>query len=340
MPEFSDSDFNWPDFVAKINTELNANYGNFVHRVLTLGARLPQDDGKSPFESHDGHACVQSHKEHVERAFNDITGSLQRHRYKEALQQIMGVSQYGNQILQSAAPWKHLNGPQEGYEESIATLAFCWRLSRFLAITTHPFMPTSAQQLWENLAQPSEVSLCAWDEAINWQSPLTWLEDTPQPLFDRLDLEEILAVEQNLVEQDSEPDAVLGVKGGKKKKKGGKKMEKEIEGITYVDFETFMKVNLQVGKITRVEDHPNADKLYVVSLDDGTDDGRTICAGIKEYYSPEEMEGKLVVFVQNLEPRKLRGVLSEGMMLAADNGEGAVRLVTIDGDISPGSQVR
>ena len=170
--------------------------------------------------------------------------------------------------------------------------------------------------------------------------PLTWLEDTPQPLFDRLDLEEILAVEQNLVEQDSEPDAVLGVKGGKKKKKGGKKMEKEIEGITYVDFETFMKVNLQVGKITRVEDHPNADKLYVVSLDDGTDDGRTICAGIKEYYSPEEMEGKLVVFVQNLEPRKLRGVLSEGMMLAADNGEGAVRLVTIDGDISPGSQVR
>ena len=101
-----------------------------------------------------------------------------------------------------------------------------------------------------------------------------------------------------------------------------------------------MKVNLQVGKITRVEDHPNADKLYVVSLDDGTDDGRTICAGIKEYYSPEEMEGKLVVFVQNLEPRKLRGVLSEGMMLAADNGEGAVRLVTIDGDISPGSQVR
>ena len=340
MPEFSDSDFNWPDFVAKINTELNANYGNFVHRVLTLGARLPQHEGKSPFEGHDGHASVHSHKDHVERAFNDITTSLQRHRYKEALQQIMGVSQYGNQILQAAAPWKHLNGPQEGYEESIATLAFCWRISRFLAITTQPFMPTSAQQLWENLAQPSEVSLCAWDEAIDWESPLTWLEETPQPLFDRLDLEEILAVEQNLVEQDSEPDAVLGVKGGKKKKKGGKKMEKGIEGITYVDFETFMKVNLRVGKITRVEDHPNADKLYVVSLDDGTDSGRTICAGIKEYYSPEEMEGKLVVFVENLEPRKLRGVLSEGMMLAADNGEGAVRLVTIDGDISPGSQVR
>ena len=59
MPEFSDSDFNWPDFVAKINTELNANYGNFIHRVLTLGARLPHESGTSPFMDHDGHACVQ-----------------------------------------------------------------------------------------------------------------------------------------------------------------------------------------------------------------------------------------------------------------------------------------
>ena len=340
MPEFSDSDFNWPDFVAKINTELNANYGNFIHRVLTLGARLPHESGTSPFMDHDGHACVQPHKAHVEEAFADITQSLQRHRFKEALQQIMAVSQYGNQILQAAAPWKHLNGAQDGHEESIATLAFCWRISRFLGITTQPFMPTSAQQLWENLAQPAEVSLVPWDEAINWDSPLTWLEETPQPLFGRLDLEEILAVEQTLVEHDSEKQGVHGVKGGKKKKKGGKKMEKEIEGIAYVDFKTFLKVNLRVGKITSVEDHPDADKLYVVSLDDGTEGGRTICAGMKPYYAPDEMEGKLVVFVENLEPRKIRGIVSEGMMLAADDGTGRVRLVTIDGDISPGSEVR
>ncbi len=117
-------------------------------------------------------------------------------------------------------------------------------------------------------------------------------------------------------------------------------MKTEPEGITYLDFDTFLKVNLRVGKIKTVEDHPNADKLYVVKLDDGTDDGRTICAGLKEYYKPEEMEGKLVVFVENLKPRPLRGVTSEGMMLAADNGDGTVRLVTIDGSIEPGSQVR
>lgn len=112
------------------------------------------------------------------------------------------------------------------------------------------------------------------------------------------------------------------------------------EGTTHLDFETFMEVELRVGKITEVTDHDNADKLFVVSIDDGSEEGRTICAGLKEYYTAEQMVGKSVVFVANLKPRKLRGVMSEGMMLAADDGNGGVKLVTIDGDISPGSEVR
>jgi methionyl-tRNA synthetase len=80
--------------------------------------------------------------------------------------------------------------------------------------------------------------------------------------------------------------------------------------------------------------------LYVVAIDDGSESGRTICAGLKEYYTAEEMVGKSVVFVANLKPRKLRGVMSEGMMLAADDGNGGVKLVTIDGDIATGSKVR
>ena len=112
------------------------------------------------------------------------------------------------------------------------------------------------------------------------------------------------------------------------------------EGVTYLDFETFTKTELKVGRITSVEDHDNADKLYVVKIDDGTDEGRTICAGIKEYYSIEQLQNKLVVFVANLKPRKLRGVMSEGMMLAADDGNERVCLITIDGDIAVGSNVK
>ena len=77
-----------------------------------------------------------------------------------------------------------------------------------------------------------------------------------------------------------------------------------------------------------------------MKLDDGSEVERTICAGLKQYYQPDEMVGKSVVFVANLKPRKLRGIMSEGMMLAADDGNGGVRLITIDGDIAPGSQVR
>ena len=116
--------------------------------------------------------------------------------------------------------------------------------------------------------------------------------------------------------------------------------EKPPEGIEYLDFDTFMKVELRVGRIVSVEDHPNADRLYVVKLDDGTDDERTICAGIKAYYTPDQLVNKSVVFVANLQPRPLRGVVSQGMMLAADDGNDTVRLITIDGDIATGSVVR
>lgn len=338
MPENHDTDFNWPDFVERVNSELIAAYGNFVHRVLTLGARLPREAGASPFATYDGHASVRDHQRHLEQALEDITTSLQRHRYKEALRGIMTVAQFGNQILQGAAPWKHLKEQGEGSEESLATLAFCWRIARFLAITTQPFLPGSAQRLWSSLGYGDEVSDRLWHEAVDWEAPSAWLDEPPQPLFQRLDLDAILEAEQSLVEEGPEDDAVHGVKGGKKK--GGKKMENEIEGVTYLEFDTFMKVNLRVGRIISVDDHPNADKLYVVKLDDGTGVERTICAGLKAFYQPDEMEGKLVVFVENLKPRPLRGVTSEGMMLAADDGEGHVRLITVDGDISTGSQVR
>ena len=117
-------------------------------------------------------------------------------------------------------------------------------------------------------------------------------------------------------------------------------MKEVEEGVVHLNFEDFMKVELKVGRIASVEDHPNADKLYVVRLDDGTDDGRTICAGLKAHYTMEDLTGKTVVFVANLAPRKLRGVMSQGMMLAADDGTGNVRLITVDGEIASGSEVR
>jgi methionyl-tRNA synthetase len=172
---------------------------------------------------------------------------------------------------------------------------------------------------------------------------MTWSPETPTPLFERLELEVILESEKSLTETETtkaDEKSIQTVKGSKKNKKEMKEMNEAPEGITYLNFETFMEVDLRVGKILTVEDHPNADRLYVVKIDDGSETERTICAGLKQYYQAEEMVGKTVVFVANLKPRPLRGVTSEGMMLAADDGKDGVRLVTIDGDIATGSQVR
>jgi len=338
MPENHDTDFNWKDFVERVNSELIAAYGNFVHRVMSLTHRIT--DGKlNPlivFEKIDKH---QSNFKKLEKIHLDATNSLKKHRYKEALRHIISAAQLGNQVLQSSTPWKHLKSEDsEEKAESLSSLLFGWKLCKFLAITTQPFLPFSSQRLWEMLGESGQISEESWFNAIDWDCEIKWNPMTPKPLFERLDLEKIIEEEQALVTESKEgKDSVLhAIKGGKKVEK----MSEKIEGITYVNFETFMKVELRVGKISSVTEHPNADKLMVVSVDDGSPEGRTVCAGLKEYYSAEEMIGLHVIFVANLEPRKLRGVLSEGMLLAADDESGNVKLLTVDSSMPPGSRVR
>ncbi len=339
MPEGHDTDFTWNEFVDRINNELIATYGNFVNRVMSLTSRLP-NDGSSPLAQFDDNNLHSEDIDFLDSLHSKITSSLNRHRYKEALRYAMNAAQHGNQMLQNSAPWKHLKSEvgTEGRHDSLSSLAFGWRLCRYLAIVTQPFLPFSSQKLWTMLGLGGEVSQKSWYSALDWSQDISITDDNYEPLFKRLDLEEIVEQEQSLVEE-SMPSAIgHSVKGGKKEKKNMK--EEQPEGITYLEFETFMEVELRVGRIASVNDHPNADRLYVVSIDDGTDSLRTICAGIKEYYTSEELLNKTIVFVANLKPRPLRGVVSEGMMLAADDGDGSVKLVTIDGTISTGSLVR
>ena len=341
MPESHDTDFTWNEFVDRINNELIATYGNFANRVLSLSARLPNAPGAPSLSSFDDNNTYTNLQTTLEKLHADMTSSLERHRYKEALRTAMTAAQHGNQMLQNAAPWVHLKTDvgADGRKESLASLAFGWRICRYLAIVTQPFLPFSAKKLWNMLGITTELENISWDSAIDWSikigNPLASFE----PLFQRLDAGEILKHEKSIVENSSEKsNPGHEVKGGKKELKNMK--EEPLEGIEYLDFDTFMKVDLRVGVITSVEDHPNADRLYVIRIDDGSGQERTICAGIKSYYTGDELLQKSIVFVSNLKPRALRGVTSQGMMLAADDGNGGVRLVTIDGEISAGSRVR
>ena len=110
-----------------------------------------------------------------------------------------------------------------------------------------------------------------------------------------------------------------------------------------ISFEQFSQVDLRVATVTAAEAHPNADRLLKIQLDDGTESGRQVCAGIRAWYDPQELVGKQVVIVANLEPRKIRGELSEGMILAATNdtsaGEADVVLLGLDRPARAGSTV-
>ena len=153
MPESHDTDFTWSEFVDRINNELIATYGNFANRVLSLSARLPETPGGEtlPFfdeQSHHAGLCIA-----LEELHTSMTTSLERHRYKEALRTAMTAAQHGNQLLQSSMPWKHLKTEvgSDGRIESLSSLAFGWRICRYLAIVTQPFLPFSAQKLWTML---------------------------------------------------------------------------------------------------------------------------------------------------------------------------------------------
>tara|TARA_B100000959_G_scaffold19721_1_gene18996 strand:- start:2771 stop:4966 length:2196 start_codon:yes stop_codon:yes gene_type:complete len=324
MPETHDTDFRWNEFVDRVNNELIGTYGNFVHRVMTLTHRIPSE-GTNPLSNYD---YPTEHKEIIGKVDSLISGaieSMEKQRFKEALRGLMGISQIGNSILQEAAPWKYIEAEEsEERRRALSSLALSWRLCRCLAVTLRPFIPFSSAKLWTMLGEESDIDEVLWDDSLELEKPLFWEQSKPQPLFSRLDLEEILAHEESLA-SDSKDNDEGGTPTG---------------GGDYIDFEDFMKVDMRTGRILSVDDHPDADKLYVISIEDAPGSTRTVCAGLKGHYEASDLVGLDVVFVANLEPRKLRGVLSEGMLLAADDGEGNVRLLTLEGDIDTGSAVR
>jgi len=315
MPEGHDTDFRWEDYVERVNNELIGNYGNFVHRVMTLSNRLDNTTSNplSEFDSPEKHSEFY---DYIRTCVKSAMDSMERQRFKEALRHIMNIAQSGNSYLQKAEPWAYLNNePSDDRYNSLSSLAACWRACKSLAVLTAPFMPFQAERLWASLGESGNAADQLWESATHFDSTLNWSQEQPKALFSKLDLDEILKNEATIASPDTQE-------------------------ASYIEFEDFMKVDMQTGTILKVENHPNADKLYVVTIEDGPDSTRTVCAGLKEHYSVDDLVGKSVIFVANLKPRKLRGIMSEGMMLAAEDSEGKVTLLTTDSDIVAGSGVR
>jgi len=323
MPEGHDTDFRWEEYVDKVNNELIGTYGNFVHRVMTLSHRLDSENGTNPLLQYfDSSEHVEAN-EKIQTLLESAITSMEKQRFKEALRSLMNISQIGNGLIQHSEPWKHMreeDSPEKS--KSLSTLAYCWKICRGLAITLRPFLPFQSDQLWSMLGEERNIDDILFEDSFNFDSDFYWNNEKPKPLFERLDIDDILEREKLIAGTDAD------------------KLEVIEEDVNYIDFEDFMKVEMRTGKVVDIEDHPNADKLYVVTIEDGPDSTRTVCAGLKGIYQKEQLLGKQVIFVANLKPRKLRGIMSEGMILAADDGDGNVSVLTLDSEMPTGSQVR
>lgn len=349
MPETRDSDFSFAEFKTRINEELVNNLGNFVHRAMTFVNRY--FDGIVP-ERGELDELDRQALEEIEKAFEEVGELIMNYRFKDALKRVMELASFGNKYFDHKQPWKTA---KEDRARTGTTVNISLQIVKALGILLEPFLPDASEKIWH---------LLNLDEVKKWkfkELPAGHRVRKAEILFKKVTDEQIIYFILNymgrnnpegakmLLEKYYKREDVIKVakeKFGEESKIILKRIYKDIkleEGkeekeMEYVKFEDFAKLDLRVGKIIEVKDHPNADKLYIVKVDLGKE-VRTLVAGLKKYYKPEELLNKYVIIVANLEPKKLRGVESQGMLLAADDGEN-VALLMPDKEVKLGAKVR
>ena len=314
-PETKDNDFTWRDFQARNNNELVAILGNFVNRAIVLTHKY--FNGKVPergeLEAVDSDVFAELAA--IKKSLGD---NLDNFHFREALREAMNMARLGNKYLQETEPWK-LAKTDMGRVATILNVAI--EICANLAIAFEPFTPFMSGRLAKMLG----MGKMTWD-SLGSDSVVaagTQLSE-PQLLFEKIEDDAIQAQidRLKLIKQENQ------VKSWKPEPQAAD-----------VDFETFMKADLRVGTVLECEKVPKADKLLRFLIDDGLEK-RTIVSGIAKYYQPEELVGRQVCFIANLPPRKLKGIVSQGMILSAEDADGRLVVISPSAQVSPGSQVK
>ena len=313
-PETKDNNFTWKDFQARNNSELVAILGNFVNRAMVLVHKY--FDGKVPacgeLTDYDKESMAE-----VNASIAHLAENLDNFRFREALKDAMNIARVGNKYLADTEPWKLIKTDEERVK-TILNIAL--QLCANLAIAFEPFLPFMSEKLSKQLG----LSQLSWSDLGNFAmlSEGDAIEK-PQLLFEK--------IEDDVVE--AQVKKLLAAKEANKLNSWQPEPIQE-----NVDFPTFEKVDIRVGKVLECTKVPKADKLLQFKIDDGMG-GRTIVSGIAKYYQPEDLIGKEVCFIANFEPRKLKGVMSEGMILSAVNADGSLVVIGPTGEVAPGSKV-
>ncbi len=317
-PETKDNDFTWKDFQAHNNNELVAVLGNFVNRALVLTNKYFDNNVPALGELTDLDRDTITEAEKVKAA---VEYNLDNFHFREAQKEAMSMARIGNKYLAEAEPWKTA---KTDMNRTATILNIALQITANLSIVIEPFLPFSADKLRKFI----EVDSLGWDRLGSFDL----LKEghtlgKSELLFEKIEDEAIEAQVQKL------HNTKLANEAEEKAKQKAKPIKETIE------FDTFEKLDIRVATVLECEKVPKTDKLLRFMLDDGLKH-RTILSGIAEYYpNPEELVGKQVCFIANLAPRKMRGIMSEGMILSAENADGTLSLVAPSELVSPGSQV-
>jgi methionyl-tRNA synthetase len=313
-PETKDNDFTWKEFQARNNNELVAIYGNFVNRVMVLTHKY--------FEGHvppvgQPSATATAVMEKMSAFPEKIGTAITHYRFREASQELMNLARLGNKYLADEEPWKKIKTDPEAVAEILHTAL---QITALLAVVSEPILPFTAQKLKDLLQLPN----ISW-AALEGQGELLTAGHkigTPELLFEKI---EDAAIEAQLdklhnVNTMETPTTLPEIK-------------------EEINFDTFSALDLRVGTILAAQKVPKTDKLLQFEVDLGFEK-RTILSGIAEYFDPNTLVDTKVTVVANLAPRKIRGVVSYGMLLLAEDSAGTLHFVRPDAEAENGTPIR
>lgn len=320
-----DGNFSRDALIGRINSDLANDLGNLLHRTLSMTLKFQDGVVKAPAGESD---VDRSLKEDARETVAFFEQNMEDMQLSLTIKKVWAFISRANKYIDETAPWALAKDPAK--KQELANVLYnLTEALRVISVLISPFMPTTAVRIWRQLGLAQDFASVRTEDIEQWGGvPADLHVGTPEQLFPRIEVEKEEAAPQ--------PAAAKQEKKEKKDKKDKQAQEALPEGIISID--TFGKVQLRVAEVKAAEPVPKADKLLklTLSLGEGAPE-RQVVSGIAPWYAPADLVGKHVVLVANLKPAKLRGVRSEGMILAAGDGKD---LKILEVDMPAGTEVR